>query len=277
MKTSLEKFKEIHDTEITTLFENAREKLDQIYVQANDSKRQIIRELAKSLEGKIQLDTICIEITNRLGGRVSKSFIRENLEEKYKQPVRVENAKKQKPKPQKDLSLAPVVALNQEKELEEEAEQETVEKDDTIVDASDKISIEDKDKLPTTIDFSAISPVSHQQGGQQSKNQANCDVEEMGDVEEKSNENRELKESPEKSSPLITTDKRVSVVSENKNDILQFEFSMPSENIRKHMALRRQEIDDDGRVWFNGKIDKKTREVISPSIGRIEQQQQGES
>jgi hypothetical protein len=37
-----------------------------------------------------------------LSGRVSKSFIRENLEEKYKQRVHVENAKK-KPKSQKEL------------------------------------------------------------------------------------------------------------------------------------------------------------------------------
>jgi hypothetical protein len=48
---------------------------------------------------------------------------------------------------------------------------------------------------------------------------------------------------------------------------------MPSENIRKHMALRRQEIGDDGRVWINGKIDKKTGEVTYSNVGRIDQQQ----
>jgi hypothetical protein len=36
--------------------------------------------LAKSLEGKIPTDTICIEITNRLHGKVSKSFIHDCLE-----------------------------------------------------------------------------------------------------------------------------------------------------------------------------------------------------
>ena len=69
----------------------------------------------------------------------------------------------------------------------------------------------------------------------------------------------------------------VSVVSENKNDILQFEFSMSSENIRKHMALIHQKISDDGKVWFNGKIDKKTGEVTYSNVGRIDQQQEGSS
>ena len=56
------------------------------------------------------------------------------------------------------------MVLNQEKELEVEAEQETVEKDDTIVDAGDKISIEEeKMDEPLTIDFSAIPPVSYRQ------------------------------------------------------------------------------------------------------------------
>jgi tetrahydromethanopterin S-methyltransferase subunit A len=67
VKTVLEKFKE-KDAETSFLFEDAIEKLDKIDVQANESKKQIVRELAKNLEGNFQSDTICIEITNRLSG-----------------------------------------------------------------------------------------------------------------------------------------------------------------------------------------------------------------
>jgi tetrahydromethanopterin S-methyltransferase subunit A len=67
VKTVLEKFKE-KDAETSFLFEDAIEKLDKIDVQANESKKQIVRELAKNLKGNFQSDTICIEITNRLSG-----------------------------------------------------------------------------------------------------------------------------------------------------------------------------------------------------------------
>jgi hypothetical protein len=63
---------------------------------------------------KIRTDTICVEIVNQLRGQVSDRFIRECLDEKYKQKVRVENARKQQSKKDKETDkLAAVTPLNQ--------------------------------------------------------------------------------------------------------------------------------------------------------------------
>src|SRR6476646_9552747 len=105
------------DEEISYLFENARSKLDKIHAQAEKEKK-IVKEVAKDLEGKIPIDTICIEIVNQLRGRVSERFIRECLEEKYKQEHRVDNARKQKKRRQeeqeKNENLAALTPLNNE-------------------------------------------------------------------------------------------------------------------------------------------------------------------
>ena len=90
-----EKFFE-QEEEISLLFEDARIKLDKTDEQAKKEKKNIVKDLAKDLEGKIPIDTICIEIVNQLRGRVSERFIRECLEDRYKQEYRAENAKKQK-------------------------------------------------------------------------------------------------------------------------------------------------------------------------------------
>ena len=84
------------DEEISVLFEKARINLDKVDEQAKKEKKQIVKDLAEDLEGKIQIDTMCIEISNQLHDKVSKRTIRECLDEKYKQHHRVENARKQK-------------------------------------------------------------------------------------------------------------------------------------------------------------------------------------
>jgi hypothetical protein len=288
-KAVLEKFKE-KDTETSLLFEDAIEKLDKIDVQANDSKKQIIINLAKNLEGKIPTDIISMEITDQLRGRVSPSLIRECLDEKYKVKFRVENAKKQKPRSQRELSLAPVVALNQQKELEEVTEQETIEKVDTIVDAGDKISIEEEKRGEpyTTIDFSfmtdkTIVPVSYQQQQEHKlKEKPNKELEECSSCKDLYDENLELKEVLQKSSQFATADMMLSTSAtatydvDKGNDVLPFEFSMLFRNIRNYMTPLHSRIGDNGEVWFNGKIDIKTGEVIYSNLGRMEQQYQDE-
>jgi hypothetical protein len=47
--------------------------------------------------------------------------------------------------------------------------------------------------------------------------------------------------------------------------------------MQNHMDLLFESRGNDGKVWFNVKIDIKKREVISKNFGRIYQQQQGES
>jgi len=92
----LENIRESHDTEVTLLFEDVRQKLGKLEKQTEQKKKEIVIELAKSLEGKIPTDTICMEIVDRLDGLVSDSLIRDCLSEKYKQEYRRMNAKKQK-------------------------------------------------------------------------------------------------------------------------------------------------------------------------------------
>jgi hypothetical protein len=289
-KAVLEKFKE-KDAETSLLFEDAIEKLDKIDVHANDSKKQIVRELAKNLEGKIPTDTISMEITDQLRGRVSPSFIRECLDEKYKVKFRAENAKKQKPIPQRGLVLAPVVALKQQKELEEVTEQETIEKVDTIVDTGDKISIEEKkkDEPSTTIDFSVMTnktiiPVSYQQQQEhQLKAKTYLGLEEYSSCKEPVEENRELKQALEESSHLITADKIGSATTsvydkdtDTANNILPFEFFVSYRELQNHVSSF-QYKSNSGKVWFSGKINKNTGEVMSSNVGRIDDQQQDKS
>ena len=123
MQTNLA-YEESYDETISSLFRDAVVKLDKVDAQAKESKKQIIVDLAKNLEGKIPTDTISIEIINQLRGQVSERFIRECLDEKYKQKVRVENARKQKYHRRQEEEdkvsgkLAAVTPLNQVEEEE---------------------------------------------------------------------------------------------------------------------------------------------------------------
>ena len=112
---------ENHDEEISSLFQDAMVKLEEIEDNANQQKKQIVVELAKNLEGKIPTDTICMKIVTQLRGQVSPGFIRECLGEEYKQKHRVENARKQKKQDyveeKEDIDeLAEVTPLNPEPE-----------------------------------------------------------------------------------------------------------------------------------------------------------------
>jgi len=108
------------DNVLVGLFENARTEFDKIDNNSKQQKNQVIKDLAKSLEGKIPIDSICIEITNQLRSRVSESFVRQCLDDKYKQSHRADNAKKQNRKQTSDKlkekveKLASVTTLNQE-------------------------------------------------------------------------------------------------------------------------------------------------------------------
>ena len=97
-------FKEPQEKEIDYLFEEARQELAKVDENAKELKKDIVNKLAKKLEEKIRIDTICIEIVTQLHGDVSERFIRECLPEKYKQKHKVENAKKQKRKQREEYN-----------------------------------------------------------------------------------------------------------------------------------------------------------------------------
>lgn len=109
-----------HEEEISRLFENAIIKIDEIDKQAKKEKKNIVKGLARDLEGKIRPETVCIEIINQLRGRVSERFIRKCLEDKYKQQVRAMNAKKQKTPSKAEESYENLAALMPLKQQEEE-------------------------------------------------------------------------------------------------------------------------------------------------------------
>jgi hypothetical protein len=95
-------------------------KIDEIDKRANKKKKDIVKDLANDLEGKIQQETICAEIIHQLDGRVSERFIRKCLEDKYKQQVRAMNAKKQKTPSKAEKGYENLAALMPLKQLEEE-------------------------------------------------------------------------------------------------------------------------------------------------------------
>jgi hypothetical protein len=109
-----------NDDVISSIFEAAITKLDNIDSQAKKEKKQVIRELAKQLKGKIPLESISIEIVNQLRGRVSERLVHLSLDEKYKKKYRIENAlrKKEKKEKEKKESLAALLLLNEESKEE---------------------------------------------------------------------------------------------------------------------------------------------------------------
>src|SRR5215472_5692083 len=103
-----------NEDDITLCFQTAREKLDRVESDAKEKKTQIVKDLAKDLEGKIRTDSIFTEIVHQLHGKVSEKLIRRCLDEKYKETHRVKNARKQKPH-ENTKDLAATVPLEQEK------------------------------------------------------------------------------------------------------------------------------------------------------------------
>src|SRR3954451_8313854 len=111
--SKLAEFKNYQDDEINSLFDDARKELAKVDENAKELKKDIVKNLAKKLEGKIPTDTISIEIVNQLCGSVSERFVRECLPEKYKQKHKIENAKKQKKQKQEENNnLAAVTPLD---------------------------------------------------------------------------------------------------------------------------------------------------------------------
>jgi hypothetical protein len=137
-----------HDAEITSLFEVARDKLAKVKANSIKQKRQRVADLAKSREGKIPMDSVCMEIINHLRGLVSVTFIRQCLQEKYKQKRRVENAKKkhkQKPEPEskldEKLATFPLLTLEDDDNKKKAMVAEIVGSGDhTLIDGNDEDS-----------------------------------------------------------------------------------------------------------------------------------------
>ncbi len=212
-------YEKSNDEVISSLFQDAIVKLDKVEFQAKESKKQIIIDLAKELERKIPEDTVCIEIVNQLRGQTSERFIRECLDEIYKQKVRVDNAKKQKyQRIQEEADkvsgkLAAVTPLNQEDEEDNNENNKKV----IIRDIDGRMSIQDDEgdeeqpqsATTTTIDMSSIrdktfASISYlqQQEQEQLKEHDNNEFEESSTYKEEMYDENHIE--TEKSSQLIT-------------------------------------------------------------------------
>jgi hypothetical protein len=100
-------------------------------------------------------------------------------------------------------------------------------------------------------------------------------VNECSSCQELYYENNELKDALAKATKLATADKELpsifsSTTSNQRKDVLEFEFPLRFSEVRTHMASIFKQVGDRGEVWFSGRIDKMTGQVIAAKIGRIE-------
>jgi hypothetical protein len=272
---------ENHDKEISRLFDEARSHLEKIDNNSKQQKKQVIKDLAKSLEEKIQTDIICIEITNQLRGQVSDSFIRQSLDEKYKQKSRVENARKQEKQQTSTVNsdLAAVTTLNpttKDKKILIDTYGRAIFEEDQ----NNKDEDEDDNGF-TSIESSTISENvfpeirSQKHQGGLAKEDEHRDLVKCSSCMELKLENEELKEALTKSSPLVTADKtRSSLTDQNELDVkydqlLPFAFYMLYDDLRKQMQSIFPNVCSYSKIWFNGKIDRSTGEVVSSSFNGL--------
>jgi len=278
---------EDHGIEISWLFENARVKLEKIKANIDQQKKQVVRDLAKSLEGKIATDTICIEITNQLRGKVSDSFVRQCLDDKYKQSHRAENAKKQNKKQpivedKDDIEeLATLTSLNQEPKkdriiLVESTGQALIHGDGECNADYERPHLEiqdiprEEDGVPPSQKL--LSPKEHEPKLERKND--NRDIKECPGCQELYAKVIELTDALKKATQFVTVDKTTYLHEPCETvDVLQFEYRMVFDKLQRYLAALFPKIGSHGDVWLNGQIDKMTGKVISSDVGRLKPQQ----
>jgi hypothetical protein len=149
----LEEIKQVEQKEILNLFDNAKGKLDKLKKEEkeksrilkqeiNKKKKDIVTELAQKLETIIPKTSIISSlIVKRLDGLVSQRLVHQCLPQKYKEEYRVNNAKKQKKREQKngskenleEIKSAAIMPLNQKAGREEEKKEEKQKTNEVIL------------------------------------------------------------------------------------------------------------------------------------------------
>jgi len=277
-----------YDADITRLFEDARDKLERVEANSKRQKKQIVVDLAKSLEGKVPTDTISMEITNQLRGQVSEGFVRQCLEEKYKQKTRVKNALKQQKKqqPQQEPNpiddLAKVTTLNQDAEKKDviilDAEGRSMLQAEEEDDGDEEEEIEDNHSpvanVPSTTKNRPFSNPEEQQH-EEPEDTYDYDCLDNGAVLKDSEQDKEIEELCQSSGQGeigdISNHNDKPCVPEG--DILNFEFCMLNGTVRKYMTpTYKNSGGDSGKIWFSGKINRNTGKIVHASLGRINEQ-----
>ena len=287
-------FKESNDDSFSFLFEDARNKLDEIDKEANDKKSDIVIRLARDLEDKIPIETISSTILKKLKGHVGKSLIHECLPAKYKQEYRRKNAQKQKKK-LKVSSLAPLSALNQQYNQKIEAE-DMKQKHKVVVmagsDGSSHIqSDEDEESIENEIenhvDYTSkdnifIQSVSSSQQQQQQPLEQNILIEEGAnnigneskdasyiDLVYSTSEDSEQSLEEEQQQLNLHSDKIAKIprgasiqIPDNDADILHFKFFKTFNVLQGRLNELLSKVGQYGQVCFKGDINRKSGKVL---------------
>jgi len=220
-----------------------------------------------------------------LKGRASKSLIHSCLPAKYKQEYRRKNALKQKKKKKKnikeELKLAPLSALNPQKE-EAEKQKTKVE----VMAGTDGRSYiqregdgkpsenEPKDYTDSSSKDNTSNQASTTASQQTEQERQSIDNEDRFDSEltrqkldNINDQNIEQEDFLEKPNPLADTLNKSEITEEtsveNDKDILPFEFPIDRSDIEDYMDKV-----DENEVWINGTINTKTKK-INHSFGRL--------
>jgi hypothetical protein len=258
-----------NEEEISSCFKAAIEKLDRVEADAEKEKTQIVKDLAKDLEGKIPTDRICNEIVHQLHGKkISPRTIRKCLDKKYKEKHRVENAQKQKSH-ENTKDLAAPVPLEQEKPKQQiaatqdcnviineprsdtEAVSERIGTDDNGEAepyTTNQIKSDESTQCPETDNFDGTSLLAQNKKGKRIESDLekcpNCSVLRL--------QNQELEEALREATTMSTADTLHSTSNEA-SEILKLEYSLPYQYVQPYMAAEYKE----GRsnVWFSVEID----------------------
>jgi predicted secreted protein len=179
------------------------------------------------------------------------------LDGKYKQKHRIANARKQKRQLESQVNdnLAQVTTLNQDEE-EEKKEIIMVDVDGRTFAQKDK-----GEQDTTTKDLDTTTDRTFVQSSYQSQSQRERE--------------QELKKTIESSSQLDVADKIVIAEGissthkyDNEDNILSFEFPINYKDLQNYMTRSYSNAEDNIKVWFNGRVNLKTGEVISSNLGR---------
>lgn len=267
---------EILDNEISSLFKDARDKLEAVSKDTEMKKKDIIVTLAQSLDGKIQTDTICIEIVNQLREKVSERFVRQCLDEKYKQKSRVHNAKKQKSvdivaalPPLNDREVVFVDSMTgsttQESMLNGNTEDQNNDTKSHDFDCKDYPKLADINKS-TRMSLGKGQGL----GFKLADNPSKLNLEKgCPHCNELAKENLELKEALKKSEQFVIANNLLKDDVKMTNNEMSFELQWSFRELRIFMEPLFSKGDDSQQVWFNGTIDMDTRKIISSGFGRL--------
>lgn len=259
--------KEKRDKELTKLFQEARDVLEKLDANIKREKKQIVVQLAKSLEGLIQIDTICIEIVTQLRGQVSERFIRECLDERYKQKIRIQNARKQKRKNQlndkEDFELAELTPLSYEND---NSKISLIETNNPALLQRDGNNIQNA----CSVMNSAIASSNTYRLSINSSNQGPTKEYSKYEKCKRCNEllidNFQLQEALKKTK-LFTN--AIDMKKSNEDKILEFEICIPKDAIIKFIdSILDQDSGDN--IWITGRFDVNTGRASYSNCGKMQ-------